>query len=343
MPDPRQLRIGSIGRDKLEAPVRDYLHQDVVTLSTEATVHEVLDGLRRNPPKEGIIYFYAADADGRLKGVVPTRRMLTAPPEKRISEIMNRVIAIPETATVLEACEFFVLHHFLAFPVVDAGGRMVGTVDVNLFTAEVFDMNESRAAADLFQLIGVRAAEARKSWPWGAFWDRFPWLLCNIIGGVLCAMVASRYEGLLKQTVVLALFLPVVLALSESVSIQAMTLTLQSFHASGVRLGAFLLSLARELVTAALLGLAAGGLVAAVSWLWKPEGGLAALVIGGGIALAVLTSGVLGIVLPTIVRAFRGDPKVAAGPVVLAIGDVLCVLFYMNLAGLMLKAPATGV
>jgi magnesium transporter len=160
--------------------------------------------------------------------------------------------------------------------------------------------------------------------------------LCNIAGGVLCAMVAGRYEGLLKQTVVLALFLPVVLALSESVSIQTMTLTLQSFHSSGVRLGAFLLSLARELVTAALLGLAAGALVAAVSWLWKAAP-RAALVIGGGIALAMLTAGVLGIVLPTVVRAFRGDPKVAAGPVVLAAGDVLCVLFYMSLAGWLLR------
>jgi magnesium transporter len=300
-------------------------------------VAEVLEGLRSRPPGGSIIYFYAVDADGRLKGVVPTRRMLTAAPDARISELMTRVISIPESATVLEACEFFVLHHFLAFPVVDSGGRLLGVVDVNLFTDEVFDMNENRAAADLFQLIGVRAAEARKSWPWGAFRDRFPWLLCNIAGGVLCAMVAGRYEPLLQRFVVLALFLPVVLALSESVSIQTMTLTLQSLHSGGARLGSFLAGLGRELVTAALLGLTAGSVVAAVSWLWKPEGGLAALVIGGGIALAVLTAGVLGIVLPTLVRTFKGDPKVAAGPVVLAAGDVLCVLFYMSLAGWMLR------
>ncbi|HOX08249.1 MAG TPA: magnesium transporter [Planctomycetota bacterium] len=337
MPDaPRAFRVERIGRDKLEAPIRDYVHQDVVTLPTGATVAEVLEGLRSRPPQGSIIYFYAVDADGRLKGVVPTRRMLTAAPEARIAELMTRVISIPEAATVMEACEFFVLHHFLAFPVVDSGGRLVGVVDVNLFTDEVFDISENRAAADLFQLIGVRAAEARKSWPWGAFRDRFPWLLCNIGGGVLCAMVASRYDELLSQFVVLALFLPVVLALSESVSIQAMTLTLQSFHAAGVKLGAFLGAVARELVTASLMGLAAGSLVGAVSWIWQGKP-LAALAIGGSIALAVLTAGVLGIVLPTLVRAFKGDPKVAAGPVVLAAGDVLCVLFYMNLAGWLLK------
>jgi len=336
VPEPREFRLKPIGRGKLEEPIRNYVHKDVVSLPVSATAAEVLEGLRRNPPQASIIYFYAVDGDGQLRGVVPTRRMLTAGPDRKVSELMNRVVSIPDTATVEEACEFFVLHHFLAFPVVDGEGRLVGVIDVNLFTDEVFDMNESRAAADLFQLIGVRAEEARKRWPWGAFKDRFPWLLCNIAGGVLCAMVASRYEALLNQFIVLALFLPVVLTLAESVSIQAMTLTLQGFHAGGVRLGAFLAAVTREFGTAALLGLAAGALVAAVSWLWTGQG-LAALAIGGSIALAMLTAALLGIILPTVVRAFRGDPKVAAGPVVLAVGDVLTVLFYMNLAGLLLK------
>ena len=37
--------------------------------------------------------------------------------------------AIPATATVLEACEFFVLYKFFAFPVVDAERRVVGVVE----------------------------------------------------------------------------------------------------------------------------------------------------------------------------------------------------------------------
>ena len=336
MPESQQLASGKIRRENLEDPVIGYAHKDYVALDVGATVAEVLERLRAAPPTAGIIYFYATDAEGRLRGVVPTRRLLTASPEARISGIMvPKVVAVPESATVLETCEFFLLHRFLAFPVVDAEGKILGVVDVSLFTEEVFDMNESRAAADLFQLIGVRAAEARKAWPWGGIKDRFPWLLCNIAGGVLCAMVAGRYEALLNQFIVLALFLPVVLTLAESVSIQAMTLTLQSFHAAGARLGAFLAAVARELVTAGLLGLAAGALVAAVSWLWKGRG-LAALAIGGSIALAMLTAALLGVILPTVVRALRGDPKVAAGPVVLAAGDVLTVLFYMNLAGWLL-------
>jgi len=335
VPGPREFRLKPIGRDKLADGIRNHLHKDAVALPADATVAGVLENLRRNPPRAGIIYFYAVDAEGRLQGVVPTRRLLTAAPDRKVAELMNRVVSIPEAATVEEACEFFLLHRFLAFPVVDAGGRLQGVVDVNLFTDEVFDMSESRSAEDIFQLIGVHVARAREAWPWGAVAERFPWLLCNIAGGVLCALVASRHEALLNQAVLLALFLPVVLALAESVSIQAMTLTLQGFRRSGAGLRAFLGALGRELVTAALLGALAGAAVAAVSWLWKGQG-RAALAIGGSIALAMLTAGLLGIALPTVVRALRGDPKVASGPVVLAAADVCTVLFYMNLAGWLL-------
>ena len=88
--------------------------------------------------------------------------------------------------------------------------------------------------------------------------------------------------------------------------------------------------MARELATAVLLGAACGGLVALVVRLWRGDSA-AALVIGGTILLAMVTACVLGVLLPTAVRALRLDPKLAAGPLVLALADVLALLFYFSL------------
>lgn len=67
-----------------------------------------------------MIYFYVVDDEGRLEGVVPTRRLLLSPLDAPIAEIMvNKVIALTTEATVLDACEFFTLHRLLAFPVVN--------------------------------------------------------------------------------------------------------------------------------------------------------------------------------------------------------------------------------
>ena len=92
---------------------------------------EALAAIRENPPANRIIYFYVVDEQGRLCGVVPTRRLLLSSLDRRIADIMIRdVIAIPQTATVLEACEMFTLHRLLAFPVVDESRRLLGMIDI---------------------------------------------------------------------------------------------------------------------------------------------------------------------------------------------------------------------
>src|SRR5437016_7326369 len=107
------------------------------------SVAQALGRIRREGVGERVIYFFATDADGRLVGVLPTRRLLTAPLEARLEEIMVRkVVAIPASATVLEACEFFVLYKFFAFPVVDSQRRIVGVVDVSLFAEEMIEAGE---------------------------------------------------------------------------------------------------------------------------------------------------------------------------------------------------------
>ena len=146
-------------------------------------------------------------------------------PEQTVRDIMvDNVVAIPDWATVLIASEYFATRRLLAFPVVNDAGQLRGVVDVSLFTDEVIDLAK-RTYDDIFQLIGVHGTAQRS--PWIAFRDRFPWLLCNIAGGLLAAFIASRFEHLLQEVVVLSLFIPIVLALGESVSMQALTLTLQ--------------------------------------------------------------------------------------------------------------------
>ena len=188
-------------------------------------MRETLDRIRASADAASIHYFYVVDDHEKLVGVVPARRLLAAPPEQTVRDIMvDNVVAIPDWATVLIASEYFATRRLLAFPVVNDAGQLLGVVDVSLFTDEVIDLAK-RTYDDIFQLIGVHGTAQRS--PWLAFRDRFPWLLCNIAGGLLAAFIASRFEHLLQEVIVLSLFIPIVLALGESVSMQALTLTLQ--------------------------------------------------------------------------------------------------------------------
>lgn len=87
----------------------------------------------------------------------------------------------------------------------------------------------------------------------------------------------------------------------------------------------------RELGTGLLLGLARGVVVSLFAWLWPGQPGAAAA-IWLGIALAVLTAALLGLLVPRLLRTLQRDPKVAAGPIVLATTDVAALFYYFNLA-----------
>ena len=103
-----------------DQPVAAVARKDFIVLQQDLTVQQALDAIRLRDLGEKIIYFYIVDDRDRLVGVVPTRRLLTAAIEEHISDIMvQRIITIPDTATILDACEFFVLYRFLAFPVID--------------------------------------------------------------------------------------------------------------------------------------------------------------------------------------------------------------------------------
>lgn len=122
----------------LTEPVTGHMHQNFTRLDSDQTVGEALDWLRTHPPPGRIIYFYVVDREGHLQGVVPTRRLVLSSATTPLTDIMVRkLIALPAQATVLDACEFFIQHRMLAFPVVDDDRRLLGVVDIDLYTDEL--------------------------------------------------------------------------------------------------------------------------------------------------------------------------------------------------------------
>ena len=321
----------------LDQPVTGFIRKDFAQLRESMTAREALDVVREKGIGEKIVYFYVVDESERLVGVLPTRRLLTAALDQRIGDLMiKRIVVIPQTATLLEACEFFVLHKFLAFPVVDEERRILGLIDIGVFTEEIFDIAEREQHEDVFETIGFHLAQVRGAGPLRAFRYRFPWLLATIGSGTVCALLASAFAVTLAQSLVIAFFLTSVLGLGESVSMQSMAVTIQALRTTRPTLRWYGTTLRRELATAFLLGAACATLVAMIVWLWRGAV-LPAAVVGSSIFLSLLMACLLGLSVPSLVHALRLDPKIAAGPVTLAVTDVFTLLFYLSIARLVLR------
>jgi magnesium transporter len=319
-------------RAALTDPITAHLRQDFARLHLGQTVADALQELRARPPQGRVIYLYVVDADDVLRGIVPTRRLLLSTPETPLADIMvRRVITLPAAATVLDACEFFVQHRLLGFPVVDEAGRILGVVDVELYTDEVHNIGDSRERDDVFQLVGVHLTQGQRPSVWAAFRARFPWLGCNLAAGILAAFLSGVYETELKAAVALAFFIPVVLNLAESVSSQSVSISLQVMHGRPPTLASLWRDVRREVVTGLFLGVGAAIVVAVTALVWLGERRVA-LCLVGGITGGMAAAAGLGLALPVVLRMLHLEPRVAAGPIALAAADVITILIYFNLA-----------
>jgi len=157
----------------LHKQVIDIVRKDVAKLNHGNTVQQAMDEIREKGLGDRIIYFYVVDDDDHLVGVLPTRRLLTSPLDLLISEVMiDRVITIPQHATVLDAYDLFVRHKFLAFPVVDENRHILGVVDIEMCTEDVFDIADNKNMDTVFEMIGFRITQVREASILRAF--RFP-------------------------------------------------------------------------------------------------------------------------------------------------------------------------
>ena len=331
------------GISDFDSPVIEHARKDFPLLDADMTVGKALDRIRREGVGERVIYFFAVDSDERLVGVLPTRRLLTNALETPLRDIMvRRVVAIPATATVLDACEFFVLYKFFAFPVVDEQRRVVGLIDVSLFAEEILGEREEQArpatavSDDIFEVLGFHLEQIRGASPWRVFRFRFPWLLVTVSAGTICAILAGAFEATLARSLIVAFFLTMVLGLNESVSAQSMSVTIQMLRSAPVTWSWFATALRREFITALLIGLTCGSIVAAIVLLWRHDL-RGAFAIGGSIALSLVSASLFGLGVPSLLHRLKLDPKIAAGPITLALADIFALLLYFTTARLVLR------
>lgn len=322
--------------DTLHQPITTIARRAVASLDGRQTVAQALASLRGREIADRIVYFYVLDGEQRLIGVLPLRRLLSAAGDTPVTTLMVRhPVTIPEHASILEAHEAFADHRFLALPVVNDQRHVVGVVDVTMFSEEDFLPDQPAQAAALFEALGFRVSQVRGASPLRAFRFRFPWLLATIASGLACAVLVSVFRLTLASSIALAFFLTLVLALGESVSIQSMTVSIQSLQLSPPTWRWYRASLRRELTTALLLGSACAALVALVLVLWLGPGP-AALIVAATIVLSVAAACFYGLTIPALLHALRLDPRIASGPLTLAVADITAIALYFGLASRLL-------
>ena len=297
---------------------------------------------RRARDTETIYSLYVTDGSRHLTGILSLRDLVTADPEARIGDVMTRdVVSVGTDTDQEEVARAIQRYDFLAVPVVDREQRLVGIVTVD----DVIDVIEQEATRDLYAAGAVQAGDEDDYFQSNLFTvarRRVVWLLVLLVANSGTSAVIASQELVLKQVVVLAAFIPLLIGTGGNVGAQSSTVVIRGLSTQRLQAMGAWRAIWREAVAGALLGLLM--VLAVVPWAAYVAGSWG-VATAAGLSLVVITTlaATAGAALPLLFDRLGLDPALMSAPFIATITDVAGVFIYLQLASwLLLRVASPG-
>ena len=280
-------------------------------------------------------YVYVVDAQGHLAGVTSLKEVLLTDPATLVSDIMyTKIVSVPVEADQEEVARLLSQYDFLALPVTDADGRLVGVVTVD----DILDVIEEEDTEDIHMLGGSQPLDEpyMSSNLFDLVRKRVGWLLVLFIAEAFTGSILKSYENLLGQIVALTFFVPLLTDTGGNSGSQVSTLVIRAMALGEVTLKDLGQILWKEIRVGTILGLSMGTVGFFFSWAIGGSPGVALTVSVALLAILIMSSTV-GAVLPLIGTRFGVDPAVFSAPLITTVVDAFGLLIYFKIACAVLK------
>ena len=313
------------------------MYTDVFTLHEDTKAKDAIYALQDQERAEMVFYLYTLDNDGRLTGVISLRDLVTTPGDTMLKDIMSKQIHVvrPETDQE-EVARIVSQYNFLAVPVVDSEERLLGIVTVD----DVVDVIREEATEDFLELVGAgkdREILLKSSWENARM--RVPWLFASWVGGILAALIIGIFDDVLKSTIALAAFIPVIMGMGGNIGTQSSTMIVRGLATGRVSLENSVKILFKEIRVGLILGILYGLLLGVVAiFQFIDVSPMLGVVVGLSICISMIIAATIGSLVPLILNRFEIDPAIATGPFVTTAIDILGVAFYFIVAGAFINA-----
>ncbi len=306
---------------------------DFFALGEDVTVSEAIAALqKRSEDFEMSFYVYVVDERSHLLGVVNMRQLLLNSPSTPLRKFMSTdVIKVTTAADQEEVARLVANYNLIALPVVDAENRLVGIVTVD----DIIDVIKEEATEDIYALAGVEADDRATGSSWQSVRSRLPWLLISLGTALLASAVVNVYRDAIGSALVLAVLMPVVLAMGSNAATQSMTVVVRSIGLENLVWSVGVRVIVKEVTVAALNGAVVGLLAGLAGWLW-----FSSLRVGVVIAVALLLNtivgGLVGALVPITLKRMKVDPAIASNVFVITLTVIVGLVIYLWMGRLLL-------
>ncbi|MBU1001378.1 MAG: magnesium transporter [Proteobacteria bacterium] len=310
------------------------MNTEISVVDQNLTADQAITLIRRAAEESEIPYYaYIVDGEDKLVGVVSLRNLMLARPRKPLREMLeNQQLVTATHDTDKEEVAHILRHYnFLALPIVDFEGRLLGIVTHD----DVMDIIHEEASEDMLGMVGAGQDETVDT-PWlRSVALRLPWLIVNIANSIVAALVVYHYEGTIAQITVLAVLMPMVANLAGNAGQQSLAVMIRQLAMEGWDPKRAWYAVWRETKIGVVNGLAMsilifGGVLLLTS---KP---LLAGVMAVALGLDMIVGNASGAMFPIILKILGRDPAQASSIFVTTVTDTMGFFLFLGLASLFL-------
>lgn len=319
-----------------EESVGRLMTPDFVSVLPSWTIEQAFQHIRRKGREaETIGMIYVTDSRWKLLDALELERLVLAIPSATIESLMDHTfVALSPEEDREEAVKKMQKYDLFALPVVDVNGVLLGIVTAD----DVFDVAIEEATEDIQKGAAVEPLKMsyREASAWGLYQKRIPWLIGLVLVNLAASSVIAFYEDTLASALVLAFFIPLLMASGGNTGAQAATLMVRALATEDVKGSQWIKALGKEVAVGSMLGLTMGvgvGMIGLVRSDWS-----IGLAVGLAMTAIVLVSNIIGILFPVALNFFRIDPAVASSPMVTSTADVTSLLLYFSIATVIIRS-----
>ena len=325
-----------------ESQVGHMMTTNYVTVPATATIKEAMRSLiDQAHENDNINTIYATDPQGRYAGAIELKDLIVAregtPLDDLIAKGYPSVYAQARIDDVMDQLRDYAED---SIPVLNQRDEIIGVITAT----DIIEAVDDALGEDYAKLAGLTAEEDLHERLPASMKKRLPWLVLLLGLGMIVSSVVGVFEAVVAQVAIVVSFQSLILDMAGNVGTQSLAVTIRVLMDENISGREKLLFVGKEMRVGAVNGLLLGGLsfVFVGGYLSLAKGyALAdalriAACVGAALVLAMVISSAVGTLIPMFFHRLKVDPAVASGPLITTVNDLVAVVSYYGLAGLLL-------
>ncbi|HJD02372.1 MAG TPA: magnesium transporter [Candidatus Mediterraneibacter excrementavium] len=303
---------------------------EYVDIRENMTVAQAMAHIKQTGIHKETIYTCYVTERRRLIGIVSAKDLMTTDDDVQIRDLMETEIISVGTHTDKEdVAQLFTRYDFLAIPVLDAEGLMVGIVTFD----DAMDVMVEEATEDITKMAAINPSEKTyfETSVFAHAKNRIPWLLILMFTSIITGTIITKYENAFAAIPLLVSFIPMLMDTGGNCGSQSSTLIIRGIALSQIRFQDIFRVVFKEfrisLIVGSVLAVTNG-----VRIMIQYQDPALALVIALSLIGTVVAAKLVGCMLPLLASKAHLDPAIMASPLITTLVDIFSILIYFNIA-----------